>query len=237
MPLSRRSHRVSLVCFPFAGGARSSFNSWKRLVEDRFGCFVLQYPGREDRIHEPFREDLGVMASELSDELRPIASASVLFGHSMGAIIMFAVAQTLMQSGIKPLGLIASGCEAPQLTRKPRLHRSAPSDDELVRTILSLDGTDDEVAQDPELMEFLLPRFRADFEIASSPPISDIPVDVPILSIGGSEDPAVGLDELRRWSRCTTCEHATVIFPGGHFYLNDQTSAVVDSIEGFLASL
>ncbi|HEX3785278.1 MAG TPA: thioesterase domain-containing protein [Pseudonocardiaceae bacterium] len=56
---SARRSQVHLVCFPFAGGSAGYFHSLARSLEPDISVLGVQYPGRQDRRHEPLVEDSG----------------------------------------------------------------------------------------------------------------------------------------------------------------------------------
>ena len=75
---------------------------------------------------------------------------------------------------------------------------------------------------------------RADFEVeekwvghAGQPSSYAGAVDVPLVVLGGTDDPVVPAVELARWAEATlgSCEKS--LFPGGHFYLTEGGIAVV----------
>jgi surfactin synthase thioesterase subunit len=104
-----------LVCFPHAGGSASYFFPVSAALSPEFEVQVVQYPGRQDRRHEPLVETVEAMADHAYAALvsaidRPVA----LFGHSMGAQVAFEVASRFEQSaGINPVAVFVSAARAP----------------------------------------------------------------------------------------------------------------------------
>lgn len=105
------SSSARLVCFPHAGGSASFFFP----ISKRFGADVdvvaLQYPGRQDRRHEPLIDTIGELSDRIAAELLELtAKPTVFFGHSMGAVLAFETAwrleqtpSTVQKSGRPPL--------------------------------------------------------------------------------------------------------------------------------------
>ncbi|MDQ3577752.1 MAG: thioesterase domain-containing protein, partial [Actinomycetota bacterium] len=47
-----------LVCFPYAGGTAKYFLPYARSLSTRSEVLAVQYPGRQERGHEPAIDDL-----------------------------------------------------------------------------------------------------------------------------------------------------------------------------------
>jgi surfactin synthase thioesterase subunit len=221
---------VRLVCFPHAGGAASWYVPMARAMAPGCEVVAVQYPGRQDRREHPLPTSVteladGVVLSVLACADRPLA----LFGHSLGASVAFEVAQRLEQRGVALVALFASARTAPSRWRAGTMH-TLP-DEELLAAVMALGGTDAAVSADPELRAMVLPALCADYRCAEiyrpSPPGL---INAPIHVLLGAEDPQVDFDEARDWARHTRSDSTQRVFPGGHFYLVEQSEAVLDEI-------
>ena len=77
----------------------------------------------------------------------------------------------------------------------------------------------------------LLPPLAADLEVledAASRPSA--PVDCPIRTYGGKDDPLVSTEELAQWEPFTRAQFSTRRFPGDHFYLAVLASELLTDI-------
>ena len=54
--------------------------------------------------------------------------------------------------------------------------------------------------------------------------------DEPVTAMTGDADPRVTLDEARAWAGMTSGPFDLRVFPGGHFYLADQITPVLDTL-------
>ena len=115
---------VRLVCFPHAGGSASFYFPGSAALADGCDVSALQYPGRQDRRHEPNVDDIGVLADRIAPVLEPLFDRPVVFfGHSMGAVLAFEVARRLEARGHEPALLFASGRRAPSTVREENVHQ------------------------------------------------------------------------------------------------------------------
>ncbi|MDU0288256.1 thioesterase II family protein [Saccharothrix longispora] len=228
-PVPDAPHRVVLL--PHAGGSASSFLSVSRALSQRsVDVVAVQYPGRQDRRHEPCVESLVELADLLVDVVQPLADRPLtLFGHSYGASVAFELAVRLEVRGVAVHGLFASGRRAPCVHRDERGHQLP--DDELLAEIRKLNGTDSGVLQDDEILRMVLPAIRADYKAAETYRWEPGPkVRAPLRALIGDSDPKVTEAEARRWAEHTEGNFDLEVFPGGHFYLTAHADAVVERI-------
>ena len=189
----------------------------------------IQLPGREVRFSEaPF------------DRVRPLIDALILgvdeylnkpfalFGHSMGALLIFELARRLRKAGgPQPLRLFASGFRAPQLPVKgPFLHRL--SDEELVEQMGHARGQIPERRISREAINLMLPTMRADLALCETYQYRDEPpFTFPITVFGGSGDGTVRLEDLAAWHEHTSSSLSIHLLPGSHFFPLVQTGLLL----------
>ncbi|GGV16258.1 thioesterase [Streptomyces litmocidini] len=238
-PWVRRYHPAPqaparLVCFPHAGGSATFYFPVSRALSPSVDVLAIQYPGRQDRRAEPCVDDMGTLADLVTDELGPWLDRPVaLFGHSMGATLAYEVARRLEAAGTTPLGLFASGRGAPSRQRDERTHLA--TDDHLLAELRRLSGTETRMLDDEELVRMILPAVRSDYRAVETyrhrpgPPLR-----CPVLALVGDADPKATVEEARSWADHTTGPFTLRVFPGGHFYLNDQAPAVLAAISSHI---
>lgn len=214
--------RLRLFCFPYAGGGASTYQAWPGLLPADVEVCSLQLPGRGGRIREALFTRLGPLAEAAAESLRPrLGKPFAFFGHSMGALLCFEVARLLRgDGGPEPLHLFASACRAPQLVDDSRVTYDLP-EPEFIAELRRYEGTPQEVLDNREIMQLVLPVLRADFEItqtyayAGGPPLG-----CPISALGGLGDHSVGRGHLEAWAAQTNASFTLRMFPGGHFFIN-----------------
>lgn len=226
--------RTRLVCLPHAGGSAPYFLSVARALAPGVDVLAVQYPGRQDRRTEPGIDDIGALADHVARALAAWSDKPLtIFGHSMGATIGFELARRLPPD-VPLLGLVASGRSAPSCVRAEQVHRY--DDAKLLDEIRAMSGTDAQVFDDDEIVRMIMPALRVDYRAVETYRCEPgVRIGVPITVLTGDADPRTSLEQARAWEGHTDGEFDLQVFPGGHFYLNDQPAAVLAAITDRIA--
>ncbi|MBD0673249.1 thioesterase II family protein [Streptomyces sp. CBMA156] len=217
-----------VVIFPHAGGSASYYLEYSNALAPHADVLAVQYPGRQNRIGEPTIDSVTGLAEQLYRELRDWTDLPLaFFGHSMGAAVAFETARCFERDGVRgPDRLFVSAVRAPSVPRESRMHRLP--DGELLAKMIELGGTDEQILAFPELRDMILPSLRADYTaIETYRCAPDATVSLPITALAGDDDPNATIEQVSLWEGHTTGAFDLRVFPGGHFYLADETEAVV----------
>jgi medium-chain acyl-[acyl-carrier-protein] hydrolase len=231
-PETRPTARIRLFCFTYAGGGASIYRPWTRELPPEVELCAIQLPGRESRLLEEPYAEMTALVDQLSAALDPYLDLPfAFFGHSMGALVAFEMAREIRgRRGLSPVHLFVSGHAAPQIRRRRAPVHQLP-DAAFVEAIRRLNGTPEQVLENAELMAIVLPALRADLALCETYTyVSAAPLSCPISAFGGLADSEVGYDDLRAWQAETTGPFRLRLFPGDHFYLRDERTALLDSI-------
>lgn len=217
-PTPRPWATVRLICFPHAGGSAVAYRSWT--PSPAVEVHAVQYPGRADRIRDPFVTDAQQMAKLIVAALAPLQDRPMaLFGHSMGALVAYETALLLEARGMPPVHLFVSGTRPPHF-RGDRDNVSSRTDEGVIAALDKLGGSDMDAMRDPELRELVLPYIRADFKLVEDyqhAPGSRL--TVPVTTLIGDADSYVHPEQAARWAEVTSGPFDLKVMPGGHFYL------------------
>lgn len=232
VPRPNPDPRLRLFCFPYAGGSSATYRTWSDVLPPDIEVQAIQLPGREWRLkEEPFR-NVFPLVQELADVLKERFDAPfAFFGHSLGALISFELTRELRRRGnALPEWLFLSAHRAPHLPKElPDIHDGP--DEEFYEGLRRLEGTPDELLENNELMELLLPALRADFAIAETYECpTEEPLDRPMSVFGGLGDEVTGRDKLQPWAEHTTGDFKLRMVPGGHFFVEESRDLILRAV-------
>ena len=227
---------VRLVCIPHAGAGMSHFAGWRHLLPEHIALDAVQLPGRESRWREQPLTDLPTAAEMVAPYVLSRADRApvVLFGHSMGGLLAFALAGRMAAAGRPAAHVVVSGCQ-PSDRPVPRRRMGHLSDDDFLAAIGGLGGLPAELAESPRLMELFLPTLRADVRMAEAYlPDPARPLCSPLTAFGGDRDTRVPWPAVREWRQYTAGGFAERLFPGPHLFIRPAQAEVVAAVRAVL---
>lgn len=230
--------RLRLLCFSWAGGGASYFRKLVGRIAPDVELIGVQLPGREERFQETRLTRMEHIVTHVTRELQPLTALPlVLFGHSMGALIAYEVAQALYGEPLRSLaGLIVSGANAPHVRSCHRRCAHDANEQEIISDITALGGTPPALLDDPDLMRSLLPIIRADYAVLESyrahPPLPLL--DCPVIACAGDADHCVSRTGIEAWSQYAGSVFNPHWFEGSHFYLTERHHPWIEQLNRWL---
>jgi len=223
---------LRLFCFHYAGGNASVFREWSNHVLEAVEIYSVELPGHGTRLMEPAFDRIAPLIHTLKAALLPsLTKPFAFFGHSMGALISYELAQTLQQDhDLHPRHLFVSGHRAPHIP-DPDLPIHALPKAEFLDTLRRYNGTPEAVLQNAELMELLLPTLRADFALIETYRYTPHPpLNCPITAFGGLQDWKTSTDNLEAWREHTRTTFSLQMFPGDHFFIHSAQTSLLKAL-------
>lgn len=221
--------KTQLFLVHFAGGNRYSFQFLEPLLPG-VEFIPLELPGRGKRHAEALLLDIDAAAADICRQVAQLLTTDyVLYGHSMGALLVLKVAALLEARGLPPRQVIVSGNAGPGTSRGPKRYLLArPA---LKQELQRLGGVAPEFLEHEELFDFFEPILRADFQLAeegSHAPFAAL--QAPLLVLMGDEEASSA--EITNWARFTTQPPQTALLPGGHFFIHQHAEQLAGFIQG-----
>jgi surfactin synthase thioesterase subunit len=216
--------QLRIVCFPNAGAGASVYRRWSTAMPDRFELCAIQLPGREDRFRHSQQELLCQYAEKIAAELSSLNDKpTVLFGHSMGALLAYETMRCLEQRLTTPShvrGLYVSGRGAPNSPLRATSCRYDAPDAELLVDLDRMGGTPQVLLKDSDFMNTYLPILRADYRLVRSYRCSiESALSSPIWNYASYSDTEIIREDVNAWKNFTNGDYHEQWFEGGHFYL------------------
>lgn len=212
--------RPLLFCFPHAGGAASAFRPLAELLADRVNVVAVQLPGRERRRDDPRLRDMAALVADADRHLeRYLDRPHAFYGHSMGGLIAYDLAERRRARGARPpVRLLVGACRAPHL---PPAFADARllGDGELQERMIAVGGMSEQLRSYPDWAALALQQTRADLELcASRRHVHDESAPYPIDAFHGTGDPLVSPADVAAWSRHAGAGFDVHGIDGGHFF-------------------
>ena len=249
----RTAPRARLFCFPFAGGGSAIYRNWAQSLKPAIEVIAIEPPGRLSRIDEDPVADIDEFVDKLVSEMQSLLDRPfAFFGHCLGGLTMFETARRLIHSTqFQPCHLFASGARPPDRINDQGLFEERMMHDllklaEFRINLPSFAQPDDVFAEllrhfnirateqlldDPELRELMLPVIRAEFKMASNYEfVSERPWEIPITCFAARGDPYVSRHHALGWGRFTNLRLQVHIREGSHFAVVDDAAFIHDVI-------
>lgn len=230
--------KVKLFCLPCAGGSAIIYSKWNKYFDDSIEIIPIELPGRGSRVTERFCESFDSLIDDvfMSIKQQILSSNYALLGFSMGALLAYEVYHRLVNSGEQEAShLFIISRETPKFNTIKISHLN---DRDFINEVYSYGGIPHEIYQNKELIEFLIPRIKADFEIYEKY-LCDVsmPVNTDLSILYGSEDPSIIEDGILDWQNCTTMNCVFYQLNGGHFFITQQEKSVTSIIQTILKQI
>ncbi|MCU7493865.1 MAG: thioesterase [Ignavibacteria bacterium] len=226
-----------LICFPYAGGSSHIFRRWHETLRPQVEVVAVELPGRGRRYTERLIHSLPELLKDLMNSILPyLDKPYCFFGHSMGALIAFEMTMALRKSYLpEPEHIFASAHPAPCVGKRgPFMHKLA--ENEFIGKLKSMNGMPDEVINNRDLMELMMPILRADFSVCETYSYRPgLKADCPITAFGGLADDGIALEELEAWAEVTNSSFELNLLPGDHFYITKSEEMLLKILSGKLA--
>jgi medium-chain acyl-[acyl-carrier-protein] hydrolase len=231
-PRPNSNAKQRLFCFSYAGGGASLFRLWPEYLPPGIEVCPIQLPGREGRVREAPYTKLADLVQDLSEVLTPVLDIPfAIFGHSLGGLIGFELSRLLRKkSALIPGRLIVAACPAPNYPNPNAPIHQLPKQ-EFIESLKQMDGTPEQVFEDPMLLDFFLPLLRADFAVYETYSYHrDSPLECPISVYGGLDDVSVPVQSLKTWSEQTSRSFKIRMFPGNHYFVRENLGILLQAI-------
>ncbi|WP_042428657.1 thioesterase II family protein [Streptacidiphilus anmyonensis] len=221
---------MRLFCFHHAGAGALSFARWQNRflsalpVEAPVRVVPVRLPGRESRLREPRITSATRLLDELEAALRAYCDEPyALYGHSLGALVAYSVADRLRSRGLRPPELLAVGACSPPHLGMPLLD-GAELDDRALHGLLERTGGEmPQSSLGPVWSQTMLDILRDDLLLARGlRAAAGRTLDVPVLALAGQADHVAPVAQVAEWSAYTVGGFTLRSLPGDHFFVRDE---------------
>lgn len=232
--------RQTILLLPHSGASAQNFVNWRGAFRTDVELVAAQYAGRASRVSEPLPQSVAEVAEEIAAALARFGDRPFhVFGHSLGGYVGFELSWRLADHGHAPASLIVSGAPPLHLKGPPQQSPRSMSDAAMWVEIERYGSDLTDLRKYPDLSAPFLSVCRADMAMAAEYRYGADRrrLGIPMLVLGGRDDPVVPPSLLPRWSELTAGHCDCHTLPGGHFYFEDDLGAVAALISRHMDKL
>lgn len=223
-----------LFFLPHAGGSAKSYSSFKRFLPKELTVVPMELSGRFTRSSEPLLDTVPDCAADLIEKHGELLRCDyVLFGHSMGTVLITELVRQAKAKGLAmPKHIFLSGKNPPDEDVHAFENVENASDEEIVAFFNKNSLASAPVIPDEELVKTLNRVLCTDVRMAeaykASPDDVDFGCDITVLY--GTEDVLMQTVDMNSWSRFTSGKCEVIPFSGDHFYFNQHKEEICSII-------
>lgn len=222
-----------LFCLPYAGGSQVIYYKWKKHLSKSITLYPIELKGRGSRINENLYSNVFEAVEDILNEVKSKIQDDdyAIFGHSMGSILAYELYHEIKKRNLKePNHMFFSGQKPPSIARDPE-KISELCDNDFIKKVIDLGGTPNEILEDKDILKLFIPILKADFKILETYEYNydNNKIDCNISIFNGKKD-NIKIHELIEWTEFTNKNCKFYEFNGGHFFINDETQAIIDII-------
>lgn len=190
-------------------------------------------------MEEPLKTRVNELVDDLYDQVIPFASSNnqyAIYGHSLGGLVAYLLARKIIDNNLEPpLHLFITGAPAPAaLPRNSRKMYLLPKM-EFIDEIRHLKGCPEELLCNHDMMKFIEPILRADFEASENYLYKESsPLDLPLTVITGTTE-GLEFDEIQLWQKETNAKTDFIRLPGHHFFILEQAQSIMKIVSAKLS--
>ncbi|MEV6166506.1 alpha/beta fold hydrolase [Streptomyces sp. NPDC052052] len=227
---------LRLVCLPYAGASTMIYRSWPAGLPAGVDILGADPPGRApDPAGRQTPGGLPEVAAVMAAEIAALPRLpTVLFGHSLGALLAYEVAVELALRGVPVEHLVVSGCAPPHRGEKtaPMSHLGQ---EEFFAAWNATMELPENIRDSPELLDLLYPMMRYDIWLYDTYEWRRRPVlTCPVTAFAGSADGLTADGAMNSWRDLTSGAFRSRLFPGDHFFLHSSEREVVEEVGDLL---
>ncbi|WP_186785857.1 thioesterase II family protein [Paenibacillus agilis] len=223
-----------VICFPYLGGNVYAYNQFANSLHDDVEVWAVNPPGHGGDTNALIADIHTLLDLYFEQLITIIKPQAILFGHSMGGIIAYLLAQKLHNTrdyDLAQMKLVLSACNPPNEYEMNKY--TSLTNDKLIEHLISYGGVPEELIHEKNILEFLLPTIRADYGVLETASTLEIqPIRIPTYYFWGENDSIVPVDSITSWLSYFDNELQVIpIENGSHMFISAHADVVAHQME------
>jgi len=231
--------KIKFMAAAHAGAsAEFVYGRWGSLLGKGFELIPLEIAGHGRLVADDFHGSIAEAVESLFLTIKHMVNEQkyVLYGHSMGCLIVYELAKKITEMGLTPpLKIFLSGRNPPYYDYPSSEFYLLP-DEQFISEVSAFGGNLTKLFSSPEFREIYLPVLRADYRLIGlyqrEEPYPRLESD--IVFCYSENDPLVQLGEVEKWRQYTSKGLRIIKFKGDHFFINTDYERICAEIQNSL---
>lgn len=220
----------SLFIFPHAGASPASYVATLKKIDIDVNVYVLSLPGRLFQTKDDAITDFNVAMSLINEFIEAHrCEETYLLGHSMGSLFTYEVVKSFCLQQINSLRAFAiSALKVPDHRFKSQ-KISFFEDSDFKKHIEKYHFIPDEIKNNPVYYSEAITTLKNDFKIIDSyqQPLQFVNTAAKAYIFGFEQDVIASSEDLIKWTEYFKNVEGPMLFPGGHFQIQDSLAAMI----------
>lgn len=232
--------RMQLFCIPFAGGSKSAFQELAAYIDSKIEVIMLEYPGHDSRVREPFCENMDQVVADISEQIMRQRDDSVpfsLLGYSMGSIVTYELLHKAdCQKGIldsKPVHLFLCANEALSHYH-PHIDIRGMTREKMIEILVKMGGIDERIQNNQRFLNIFLRPIIADYHIICDYKFENdgFKPQVDCSVFYAAQD--ISYEQVQDWNTLISGNVDFHEFGRNHFFIRDCAAEMAETINRIL---
>lgn len=198
----------------------------------------MEIKGRGKRFNEIFYDNLAEAVDDLFENIKDkiVEDDYAIYGHSMGSLLAYELYYKISELKLRiPKEIFFSGYRAPSIIRRETIYTLPDYD--LLKKVMELGGTPEELVNNKLLRQIYLPIIRNDFKILETYHYQERQkkIECDVLILNGKQD-TTNIEEIFAWKNHGSKGFRVYNFEGNHFFINNNVENITSIINGTLSS-
>ena len=225
--------KIKIFSIPYAGGSASMYWQLKNMLSEDLELIPIELSGHGMRYSEELNYSITDIVQDVIGQIIEVGldTPFCLMGYSMGSLICYEVYYKLIQKyRCLPQHIFLCASDNP-FAKRIYENIDQLEDKELIEKLKERKGTPDEVLNNQEIMDIVLPQIRADFTAYDNYYATRYKKKILTSAtiINGDEEHKEE-NSIYEWESYFSSKCEFINLKGGHFFIFDRVKEVAQII-------
>ena len=210
-----------LYMLPYAGGSSLSYSRW--CFDERVKVVSLDYRGHGTRMKEELDKNFEDVVQDIYEQICTQSEEQniSIFGHSMGSLVAWEVAERLKEDGIGLKSLFVSACVPPHKFDF-QYYNLLVTEEGLIEFLRKENRIRENQLRSTIFKDIVCPASINDYRLLSLyRKKAWQKINCPIICLYGLQDEMINTKDMKYWSEYTDNKCELREFQGSHYYIED----------------